>query len=164
VAFLFRLAQESDAEAISALIHRALLPETLPGWMPVAVERLLGDNSAQSLREFLKRAAFSLVCVHADAIVGFITSKLPRLISLVAVDPAFQRAGVGSQLVERLLQHISMEAREVSVVEVSATEYSFPFYRRLGFYPLSEFIDYEGCRFARLGYWRKNPLQQKRES
>ena len=62
-----------------------------------------------------------------------------------------------------MLQHLRRAAPDVSVVEVNATEYSLPFYRRFGFYPLSEFIEFDGCRFARLGYWRRNPLVIKPE-
>ena len=65
-----------------------------------------------------------------------------------------------SKLAHRALQPHA-HAPEVSAVEVNATEYSIPFYRRQGFHPLSGFIDYEGCRFARLGDWRKNPLLPK---
>jgi len=72
-----------------------------------------------------------------------------------------QRQGIGSRLVERKLAHVSVAAPEISVVEVNATEYSLPFYRRHGFYPISEFIDFEGCRFMRLAYWRRNPLLKR---
>jgi ribosomal protein S18 acetylase RimI-like enzyme len=157
----FRPAESSDAESISRLAHRALQPRTLPGWTGAAVERLLEGNSEPSLREHLKASAFSEVCVVRGSIVGFMTSKLPRLISLLVVDPAFQRQGIGSRLLERKLAHVSSAAPEISVVEVNATEYSLAFYRRHGFYPVSELIDFDGCRFVRLAYWRKNPLLNK---
>jgi ribosomal protein S18 acetylase RimI-like enzyme len=163
IAASYRPAHEADAEPISAIVHRALLPHTLPGWTAAAVERLLGENSPQSLREYLTKAPFAHVCVNAGSIVGFITSKKSRLVSLLVVDPAFQRLGVGSQLMSHMLEHVAAAAAEISVVEVNATEYSLPFYRRCGFYPISEFIEFEGCRFARLAYWRKNPLLPKGE-
>jgi hypothetical protein len=62
---------------------------------------------------------------------------------------------------ERALLHIENATPEISVVEVNATEYSIPFYRRRAFYPISELIDFEGCRFVRMAFWRQSPLLNK---
>src|SRR6266702_2968440 len=87
---------------------------------------------------------------------SLIHCKRSRLLGLLAVHPSLQRSGIGSQLLQCMLVHVADAAPDISVVEVNATEYSLRFYRRRGFYPLSEFIEHEGCRFVRLGYWRKN--------
>ena len=154
----YRAAEASDAPALSDLAHRALQPHVLPGWTRHAIERLLSENSETALREFLPTAGFAYVCVEPGTLVGFIAAKSPRVLSLLVVDPLHQRRGIGSRLLDLMLAFVAQHAPEVSVVEVNATEYSLPFYRRRGFYPLSEFIDYDGCRFARLGFWRENPL------
>ena len=157
---IFRPAEPSDAQSLSALVRRALHAETLPGWTEAAVARLHDENSERSLRESVGTFAFAEFCIARGSVVGFIASKVPRMISLLVVDPACQRLGIGSSLVERKLAHLFAAAPEISVLEVNATEHSIPFYRRQGFYPISEFIDFQGCRFARLGYWRGNPLRE----
>ncbi len=154
----YRPAEGADAESISDLVQAALLPHTLPGWTADAVAHLYSENSPQALRERFTEAAFTRVCVNEGVIVGFIQCKRSRLLGLLAVHPSLQRSGIGSQLLQCMLVHVADAAPDISVVEVNATEYSLPFYRRRGFYPLSEFIEHEGCRFVRLGYWRKNPL------
>lgn len=161
MAVIYRNAEPADVPALSQLAHRALQPHALPGWTDHAIQRLLDENSESALRAFLPNAAFVHVCVESDSIVGFIGNKLPRLVSLLVVHPIRQRRGVGSRLLTSMFDFVAAHAPEVSVVEVNATEYSLPFYRQNAFYPLSGFIDYEGCRFARLGYWRKNPLLRK---
>lgn len=156
-----RPAELGDAQPLSALVQRALRPERLPGWSSEAVGALLSKSSAHLLREKIAAASFAHVAIADGAIVGFILCVQPRLLNLLVVDPAFQRAGIGTCLIERMLEHLASSAADLSIVEVNATEHSLPFYRRLGFYPLSEFIEFDGCRFMRLGYWRKNPTLQR---
>ena len=157
----FRVAERSDAKQVSDLVQRTFLPPTLPGWTAAAVEKLFGASSPEAFVSRFESAAFAYVCVSDGLVVGHINCKLPRLISLLVVHPSFQRLGVGSQLLERALLHIENVTPEISVVEVNATEYSIPFYRRRAFYPISELIDFEGCRFVRMAFWRKSPLLNK---
>ena len=151
------LPQASDAESVSALILRAFAPGTLPGWAPAAVEKLLVAAEPRLLCEKFTTAAFAEVCVSAQEPHGFIMAANPRLLNIVVVDPLSQRQGIGTTLLQHLLRHIAATAAEISVVEVNATEYSVPFYRRHAFYPLSEFVEHDGCRFMRMGFWRKSP-------
>ena len=157
----FRSAEGSDAQGVAELVRLTFVPPTLPGWTAAAVEKLLAENSASALSAVFQTTAFVHVCLSDCLVVGYINCKLPRLLSLLIVHPSFQRLGIGSQLLERALEHIEKTAPEVSVVEVNATEYSFPFYRRRAFYPISEPIEYEGCRFIRMGFWRKSPLWKR---
>jgi ribosomal protein S18 acetylase RimI-like enzyme len=159
----YRPAEESDGPVISAVVNRALPAETLPGWTPEAISSLLAKASPEAMRKHIGEAAFAHVALDHESIVGFILCKHSRFLNLLVVEPTLQRQGIGSHLIRRMLQQLANAAPELSVVEVNATEYSLPFYRRLGFYPLSEFIEFDGCRFARLGHWRKNPLRAKSE-
>ncbi|MGH9807048.1 MAG: GNAT family N-acetyltransferase [Terriglobia bacterium] len=153
----YRAAEEADAAAISALVKRALQPQTLPGWTSEAVSGLLAKASPETMSEQIGSGAFAHVGVADGQIVGFILCKKLRFLNLLAVEPSLHRNGIGSRLINLMLKHLVDAAPDLSVVEVNATHNSLPFYRRLGFYPLSEFIEFDGCRFARLGYWRKNP-------
>ena len=153
----YRAARESDAVAISALVHHALHSATLPGWSPEAVASLLAKGRPDGIREKIRDAAFAHAAVVDDSVVGFILCTNLRFLNLLVVDPAFQCKGIGSHLMKCMLEHLRDAAPELSVVEVNATEYSLPFYGRFGFYPLSEMIESDGCRFIRLGHWLRNP-------
>lgn len=155
----YRRAKLSDAPALSNLARRALQPHALAGWTDYAIRRLLDENSESALCDCVSAAAFVHLCVESDSVVAFIANKVPRLVSLLVVDPDRQRQGIGSRLGATMLDFAGTHAPDVSVVEVNATEYSVP--SIAGTASLSSFIDYEGCRFARLGCWRKNPLLPK---
>jgi len=153
----YRAARESDAVPISALVHHALHSATLPGWSPEAVASLLAKARPDGIREKIRDAAFAHAAVVDDSVVGFILCSNLRFLNLLVVDPAFQCKGIGSHLMKCMLEHLGNAAPDLSVVEVNATEYSLTFYRRFGFYPLSEMIESDGCRFIRMGHWRRNP-------
>lgn len=153
-----RLANASDGGAASRLVMRSLTVDTLPGWTSDAISKLLAKASPGALSEEIVAADLALVACHHQAVAGFLLAKRLRFLNLLVVEPSLQRRGIGSRLVRCMLDRLNEVAPDVSVVEVNATEYSMSFYRRLGFYPLSEFITFEGCRFARLGYWRTNPM------
>ena len=154
----FRPAEENDSEAISDLVRRNICPETLPGWNAAAIEDLANNSTPQVVSLSLRNTAFANVCIVDDSIIGFINCESPRTISLLVVDPSVQRTGIGTRLLARALEHITITASDVSVVEVTATEYSMPFYRRHSFYPISEPIEFKGRRVIRMAFWRKNPL------
>ena len=154
----YRPARGSDARAISSLVKRALSEGALPGWTPHAISELIGKATVEAIRGHIAEASFAHVAVADRRVAGFILCKHARFLNLLVVEPSLQRRGIGSHLVRSMLQHLSATAPELSVVELNATEASLPFYRRLGFYPLSEFVEFGGCRFARLGFWRRNPV------
>jgi len=140
------------------LVLRSLTPDTLPGWTSEAISKLLGKASPEALGEAIEAADLAFVACDHQETLGFLLARHLRFLNLLVVEPSLQRRGIGSRLVRCMLSRLREIAPDVSVVEVNATEHFLPFYRRLGFYPLSEFITFEGCRFARLGYWRKNPV------
>lgn len=62
---------------------------------------------------------------------------------------------------KRVLRDIDVLAPDQSSVEVNATEYSAPFYHRIGFYPISGWVEQGGCRYMRMAYWRLSPLRHR---
>jgi ribosomal protein S18 acetylase RimI-like enzyme len=150
----FRAALAQDAETVSAVISSAFGPETTPGWSEPALERFRLENTPDKLTECFAAASFQQVCEVDDTTIGYIYLSKPHLISLVAVHPKYQRKGVASALLDAAMERLDQNGSDVSVVEVSSTDYSSPFYLAKGFYPISPVLTFEGCRFTRMGFWR----------
>jgi predicted N-acetyltransferase YhbS len=70
-----------------------------------------------------------------DEIVGtgcyFIYNETLAWIGNVAVLPAYQRKGIGTSIMKKLLKNL--EARKIKSVRLDASEAGYPIYRKLGF-------------------------------
>ena len=150
----FRAALAQDAETVSAVISSAFGPGTTPGWSEPALERFRLENTPGKLTECFAAAFFQQVCEVDGTAIAYVYLSKPHLISLVAVHPNYQRKGVASALLAAAMEHLDQNGSDVSVVEVSSTDYSAPFYLAKGFYPISPVLTFEGCRFTRMGFWR----------
>jgi predicted GNAT family N-acyltransferase len=118
---------------------------------------LFDGSTPEAAAAAFENSVFAEVCLNEHSVIGYINCNTPRLISVVVVDPSVHRSGIGSRLLRRALEHISKVAPDASIVEVNATDFSMPFYRRHSFYPISEPFDYEGRRLVRMALWRRNP-------
>jgi GNAT superfamily N-acetyltransferase len=139
---------------VSAVISSAFGVETTPGWSEPALERFRLQNTPDKLKECFAAAFFQQICEVGGAAIGYVYLSKPHLISLVAVHPSYQRKGVASALLDAAKEHLDQSGSDVSVVEVSSTDYSAPFYLANGFYPISPVLTFEGSRFTRMGLWR----------
>lgn len=63
-------------------------------------------------------------------------------ITMVLVDPAFQRRGIGKQLTVRALEHL--RARGIPTIRLDATPLGRPLYEKLGFEPEYTVVRYDG--------------------
>jgi GNAT superfamily N-acetyltransferase len=153
----YRAATEADATALSGLVRHNVVAAMLPGWTAAAIDRLRAESTPDALRAAIVDASFAQLCVDGEDPVGYVYCKSPRVIGLVVVDPVVHRLGIGSLLLRQALAHVADVAPDQSVVEVNATEYSMPFYRRHAFYPISEVFDHDGRRMVRMALWRRNP-------
>ncbi len=77
----------------------------------------------------------AVAAYDGDRLVGFGRvigdGVLHALLADVIVDPAYQRAGIGSEIVGRLVEHCRQEA--VMDVQLFCARGKRPFYERLGF-------------------------------
>lgn len=148
-----RLATPEDAVAIAALIAQSFLALAAADWDPDARERFLGEAATERLRERIPMAAYA-GCATADGeLAGFILLPKPSHVGLCFVHPSALNLGVGRGLWERARAALATNFPEVTTVELNATSYSVPFYRKLGFVPISGPFTLRGCRATRMACW-----------
>ena len=160
-AVIVRHATPADAAEVAGLVARAFDAAVLPGWSPSAIARFREENTVGELGRILAEAASAHVAIGAGRLLAVGIAKRPDTISLVVVDRDRRRSGIGSTLIDRILADIDAMPAATSSVEINATEASAAFYRRKGFYPISDWIDLDGCRFVRMAYWRLSPLRHR---
>ncbi|MER8697514.1 GNAT family N-acetyltransferase [Mesorhizobium opportunistum] len=124
-----RVARESDAADISAVILRALRESNARDYSPEIITRVEPSFSPSAVLELMgKRVVF--VAIIASRIVG--TASLDgEVIRTVFVAPDVQGQGVG----RRLMAEIELAARKggVKVLTVPSSLTAEAFYARLGF-------------------------------
>lgn len=86
-----------------------------------------------------------LVALDQDRIIGEISVRNHNLISLLFVDEAYHRQGVGSELLKKMLQYLKEEKHEIYVT-VKAAPYAVGFYRKQGFCACAPEERYSGIR------------------
>lgn len=124
-----RLARESDAASISAVILAALRTTNAKDYPPSVIERVELSFSPAAVLIFLARRKV-FVALTDDHLVG--TASLDgSVVRSVFVAPTAQRRGVGKQL----LNELERSAREMGVTSLSvpSTVTAERFYSTLGF-------------------------------
>lgn len=98
----------------------------------------LDDDFIRCLRQ---RNCIGMVAEHEDRIVGFMLYELHKTrihVLNFAVDPTFQRRGVGSQMVAKLINKLSAQRRTRILLEVRDTNLGAQiFFRENGFRAVS---------------------------
>ena len=96
-------------------------------------------------RMFLDGTYLMLVAVDNGRIIGQISVRNGNHISLLFVDEAYHRKGVGRELIRRMAEYLKRERNEL-FVSVKAAPYALGFYRRIGFHICSSEEEISGIR------------------
>jgi predicted N-acetyltransferase YhbS len=148
-----RTAHKDDAPYVSRLIRSAFTTNTVPGWSLSAIQSVVESNGEAAFAEKLPKAALARVASIEQRVVGYICFEKAHLLAIVAVDPAHQRQGVASALIDDAIAAIDQTHPELEVLQVSATELSQPLYFKHGFYPISPMLNVAERRFVRMAKW-----------
>jgi ribosomal-protein-alanine N-acetyltransferase len=92
------------------------------------------------IRCLRQRNCIGMVAEYEDHVVGFMIYELHKAkihVLNFAVDPAFRRRGVGSQMVAKLIAKLSSQRRSRVMLEVRETNLPQVFFRSNGFRAIS---------------------------
>lgn len=89
-------------------------------------------NDPELYQSYLDGSYQMMVALNEDHIIGEISVRSGNHISLLFVDEAYHRKGVGRELMLRMGEYLKQEKREIYLT-VKAAPYAVGFYRRIGF-------------------------------
>lgn len=107
--------------------------------------------------EFLKKMFLIgeyllFVAVTDEKIIGLISLRSGNHISLLFVDEAYHRKGIGSALVQ-YLQEYMLENTGYEKITVNASPYGVPFYHQLGFHDTGKETTKEGIIYTPMEFY-----------
>ena len=150
---IIRPLTEADAAAASALAQRSFSAFIAPDWEPRAVEHFHAHSTPEVLRASLPSCACVAGAFSDARMVGFVLMPQPSFVRMLFVEPSAMRQGVGRRLWEFARAHIERCFPKVATVELNSSPHAVPFYRRLGFAPISAPFLRDGCRATRMACW-----------
>lgn len=149
-------------------IHRASKMEWQPA-MDLAWRTFLryeaGDYTNEGIRSFQEfvsdgrleqlflRGSYHLyVATHDGEIVGMITKRDVRHISLLFVDSDYHKMGIGKALITYLAAELRKD--DITGMTVNAAPYGIGFYHKVGFKDVGQEEEAEGIRYTPMVYTR----------
>ena len=160
----YRKARPEDAEAITKLVNDAYRPTAAErGWTDESA-LVSGDRtSANQVKEAIARknsvVLLSLLgeevvaCVHVEQVRG------DAHIGMLSVSPQLQGAGIGKEILEYAENYAEQQfrAEKFVMLVVSLRSELLAFYRRRGYEPTGEVMDYPHS--AGVGVPKRNDLK-----
>ena len=142
-----RRAELDEWEDAMALAWRTFQRFEAHEYSPEGVKNFLDFISDNALRKMFMIHEYHLwVALDGNQIIGLISLRSKKHISLLFVDEKYHKQGVGRALMERLWSYLRY--KKIPVCTVNSSPYAVDFYHRLGFVDLdSEKVD-GGIRFT----------------
>ncbi len=146
------LTNEHVAEA-SAVIQESFLALAAADWRPDARRAFIDTTAPACLQKLLAKMTIAAGAFSEDGITGVILMPSPNLLGILFVRPSCLRLGIGRSLWESARAQIEARFPEVHTVELNATPYAVPFYKSVGFAPISSEFERDGQRAIRMACW-----------
>ena len=92
------------------------------------------------------------LCLDGEKIVGLISLRSGNHISLLFVDEAYHRRGIGTALVKYLQEYMLQNTKHTKVT-VFASPYGIPFYHKVGFKDIGQETRKDGIIFTPMEFF-----------
>lgn len=140
----------SEADSLSALVHRSFTASASQDWEPIACTTFYAETSPAALRTNISVAAYVAAAYDGKNPVGFVLMPNPSTVGMLFVDPARQRNGIGRSLWESSRAYLRANYPEIIKVTLNSTPCAYSFYRALGFVAVGDEFVIRGCRATRM--------------
>lgn len=146
--YTVRTAYQREWDDAISLAWKTFLQFEAEDYGPDGVKSFENFITDQTLyRMFVMGAYQMFVAVGEGKIIGVITLRSLSHISLLFVDEAWHRKGVGRSLIQQVCHYLLTEMR-IRKVTVNASPYGVGFYHRLGFVDLEPEQTKDGIRYT----------------
>jgi len=122
-----------DVGEASELVIRVFNEFVAAEYSAEGVEEFHRYARPDALRDRAQGNHLGLLALVQDAIVGVIEVRGQDHISLLFVDPAYQRQGIARRLLRRALQISGAVGPGPGEISVNSSTYAVPIYEKLGF-------------------------------
>lgn len=130
-----REAKLDEWEDAMALVWRTFQRFEAHEYSPEGVKNFLDFISDNALRKMFMIHEYHLwVALDGNQVIGLISLRSGRFISLLFVDEKYHRQGVGRALMEVLCDYL--REKNISFCTVKSSPYAVEFYHKTGFYDL----------------------------
>ena len=135
---VYRAARPGEETAVSNLVARSFNEFIAPGFSEEGIDEFFKYANPRSLAKRSEGSHFVLVAEVDGEIAGMIEIREMKHISMLFVDKAHHRKGIGKRLFQLALERIMSEEFTPESVTVHSSRFAVPFYESLGFTKTSE--------------------------
>jgi len=137
-----------EEETVSRLVARVFHGHVAPLFAEEGIEEFLRYIDPGAILARLERNSFLLVATGGGQMVGAIAVRDYEHVSLLFVETAFQRQGIGRDLLDRAVETCRTRRPDLREVDVNSSPNAVPAYERLGFRQLRPEQIENGIRFV----------------
>ena len=144
---VIRKAVMADWEEAMAMTWRTFLKFEARDYGMEGVDSFRNFISDPLLRRmFLLGAYHMYVATHNEKIIGMVSLRDENHISLLFVDEAYHKRGIGRRLIDTI-GAFSKEEYGKDAITVNAAPYGFGFYKKMGFFSTSPLMTNDGIKY-----------------
>mgnify|MGYP003537655052 CR=1 FL=1 len=145
---LIRKAEMADWEETMAMTWKTFMKFEAADYGVEGVDNFRNFIADPMLRRmFLLGTYHMFVATHFGKIIGMVSLRDKNHISLLFVDEAYHRKGIGRRLIDTI-GAFSKEEYGKEEITVNAAPYGFGFYRKVGFYSTSPLLTNGGIKYT----------------
>lgn len=133
------------------LAYKTFLEYDAPDFAPEGIQHFREFVSDNHLRRMFESGELQVIGAYDDKLIGMIALKNNSHISLLFVDGAYHRHGIGSTLLCEIMDYARNKLKQ-EYLTVNSSPFAVDFYHNMGFENLKSEIVSEGIRYTPMKY------------